>query len=91
MRNSDGEVLEGVSYGVDAPTETQENLVYDVLSVNRHKWMTLIDLSVFTGISSLSSIGSRIRDLRLQGSRIERRLSPLSEGRARLFEYMLSF
>ncbi len=90
MRNNAGEVLELPSTAFD--NESQYNLVYDTFSVNRHKFMTLEDLRAITGIDSVSSIASRIRDLRTEGVNIQKRLNDnLSVGRKRVYEYCWSF
>jgi biotin operon repressor len=91
MRNSEGAVLV-VPRSLGNATESQENLVYDTLSQNRYAWLTLDNIRELTGIPSTGSIASRIRDLRTQGVRIEKRLSTiLSVGRARVFEYTMTF
>jgi hypothetical protein len=49
--------------------------------------MTLAQIAGLAGIRSESSVASRIRDLRLDGLDIERRLQPNNPSSIRIFEY----
>ena len=80
LRNSDGQLLE--CYPTDPYSEeaySQLDLVYMTLHQNRHKWMTLKQISELTGIPKEKSIASRIRDLRADGLNIEHRTILLDE------------
>ena len=67
----------------------QIDKVRDTLSANYTQWMTLQQISQLSGIESLSSIASRIRDLRIEGDYIERRAHPNAGGKTRIFEYRM--
>lgn len=68
-------------------TVTQLDVVYEVLYANRNHWMTLAQIAALGGLVNESSVASRIRDLRTEGSKIERRRHPNAGGAVRVYEY----
>jgi hypothetical protein len=89
MQNSENHYL--MASGFILEGDPQITRVSETLRTNRNVWMTLAQIGALAGITSESSVASRIRDLRTEGDNIERRLHPACTGSARVYEYRLTW
>lgn len=85
MINSNGNTLMVASGMMEE--DTQKTRVSLTLSENFGEWMTLSQIAGLAGIRTESSVASRIRDLRADGSYIEKRLQANNPPGVRVFEY----